>query len=57
MRTCDDYRHRHNRHHHHCYHCGRTTGNHRSWCPDGGTAPDAGLVGFWAYSKRGCNRP
>ena len=33
----------------HCYHCGRLR-HHRTWCPDRGSAPDSGLVGFWYYS-------
>lgn len=47
--SCADFGHEHNRHHHHCYHCGRTTGEHHSWCPDGGTAPDDRMVGWWRY--------
>ena len=39
-------------HHHHCYHCGRMSERHHSWCPDFGSRPDAGLVGFWASSVR-----
>lgn len=65
-RTCADYGHADNRHHRHCYHCGRTTGNHHSWCPDSAAnrtrivelADDeadriAGLVGVW-YHAVGC---
>ena len=51
--TCAAIGHAYNPHHHHCYHCGRMSGNHRTWCPDGGSKPDAGFVGWWMQAV-GC---
>lgn len=53
MNTCPDFGHAHEPHHYHCYHCGRMSGNHRTWCPDGGSKPDAGFVGWWMQAV-GC---